>query len=221
MLVTHRMARKTKTMVCRVNSGGFTILELMIATAIFAIILLVVTTGIITFSHQYFKGVVSSRTQATTRSIMNEVAQSIQFGGNTTIGLSNSPASGICVDGKAFSYVIGQQVSVAPKAPLHQSYHGLVVGPATGDCTASSITVPKAAKLGAGQRELLGEHMRLSVLDITNTANLYKIHVRVIYGDDDLLTNTSNFDTASCAGNTAGSQFCAVSDLTTTVQKRL
>jgi hypothetical protein len=45
------------------------------------------------------------------------------------------------------------------------------------------------------------------------------VQVRVIYGDDDLLSNPTAAN-ANCKSQ-AGSQFCAVSDLTTVVVKRV
>jgi hypothetical protein len=86
--------------------------------------------------------------------------------------------------------------------------------------------VPNSSSPLAGTaRELLGPHMRLGALDITSAGSLYTVHVRVIYGDDDLLTPTvsgsTDWNSELCSGTTAGSQFCAVSDLTTTVKQRL
>ena len=95
-----------------------------------------------------------------------------------------------------------------------------------GQCSASTKPVapwPTSAAFPAAitnGRELLGNHMRLGTLDITPNGSLYTIHLRVIYGDNDLLSDTSDFSKASCVGSIPGSQFCAVSDLTTTVQKR-
>jgi hypothetical protein len=65
--------------------------------------------------------------------------------------------------------------------------------------------------------------MRLGDLTINPLGGgAYTVHVRVIYGDSDVLTspNGSDWSNVTCQGG-AGSQFCAVSDLTTTVQTRL
>jgi hypothetical protein len=206
--------------------------ELMIASMVFAVLLLVVTAGVMSFSRQYYKGIVTTKTQTAARNIMSEVAQSIQFGSNVYTDLVDpSGLAGMCVDNKLFSYMIGQQVKDrGGVAAQHQAYHGMVVdttGSACADTTLPS-TLPTNAGLATGQRELLGDNMRLGALDITNDGSTYIIHVRVIYGDDDLLspavsssTTADEWGATVCGAASRDSQYCAVSDLTTTVQKRL
>jgi prepilin-type N-terminal cleavage/methylation domain-containing protein len=66
----------------RSYSSGFTILELMIASAVFAVVLLVVAIGAISLTNSYYKGITSSDVQSVARAIMSEVSQSIQFSAN-------------------------------------------------------------------------------------------------------------------------------------------
>ncbi|HET8709294.1 MAG TPA: prepilin-type N-terminal cleavage/methylation domain-containing protein [Candidatus Saccharimonadales bacterium] len=221
-------------------TAGFTLLELMIATSVFAVILLVVTAGILSFTRQYYKGVVSSTTQTTAREIMSEITQSIQFGSNIQTDLTaGGGVEGFCVDNKLFSYKPGTQVTDnGGVAAQHQGYHALIRSQLASGCNSATapIAMPNTANLLAGQRELVGNHMRLATLKVTPLAAggpLYSVHVRVVYGDDDLLCSISKGDCSSSATSinldkpdlackgTIGSQFCAVSDLTTTVQKRL
>ena len=202
--------------------NGFTIVELMLATMVFGVILLVIAVGVVRFTSAYFKGITSSKTQGTARAIMLEAAQSIQFSKTvTTIPAAGvGGVQGVCVDNTLYSFVVSQQVTdAAPNGALHQGYHGLVVS--NGAC---SPNLPATPTLPAGSRELLGQHMRLGAFDVSAKGKLYTIRIRVIYGDDDLLTPAvsagTNWATENCAGIT-GSQFCAVSDLTTTVEQRL
>lgn len=209
----------------RRTSGGFTVLELLIATLVFSVILLVITAGVMSFTRQYYKGIVASKTQSTARAIMGEITQSLQFGRTITVFPTTSGKDGFCIDNKLFSYVTGQQVETSPVSAKHQGYHGLVVDSSGGTCSSASaalLSVPNSAALPkpATQRELLSDHMRIGQLSVTSpTPGLYEVKLRVIYGDDDLLSSTA-WATARCKGNT-GSQFCSVSELTTTVQKRL
>ena len=48
---------------------GFTVLELMIATTVFSVMLLLTTTGMIQIGKVYYKGLVTAKTQDTVRSI--------------------------------------------------------------------------------------------------------------------------------------------------------
>ncbi len=214
------------------GSKGFTMVELMIASSIFAILLLVVTAGVMSFTRQYYKGIVTTKTQTAARNIMSEIAQSIQFGSNIYTGLADpSGLEAMCVDNKLFSYQIGQQVKdKGGVTAQHQAYHGIVVDTTGSTCAETSlpIALPATAGLATGQRELLGDNMRLGALEITNDGSAYTIRVRVIYGDDDVLsptvtssTTAAGWSTTACAAESRSSQYCAVSDLTTTVQKRL
>lgn len=214
-----------------VRQTGFTILELMVATMVFAVILLVVAVGVIRFTESYYKGITSAKTQSAARAIMDEISQSIQFGKNVSFPVSAGLGT-VCVDNTLYTYKIGQQVTDSTPFLAHQSYHGLIatVG---GDCSGSvpltistALNAPATSALPSGSRELLGAHMRLSDLTVQPVGgNLYTIRVRVIYGDDDLLTppvaGSTVWANELCNGQVTGSQFCAVSDLSTTVERRL
>ena len=207
----------------RKSSQGFTVLELMISTVVFSMVLLVITAGIISFTRQYYKGVVSSKTQATSRAIMSEITQSLQFGRTVTVLPKTSGIEGFCVDNKLFSYVTGRQVEASPSGGS-QGYHGMIVDSNGGTCgpgSKSKLSVPNSsAPLPATSRELLADHMRVGYLSVEDKgAGLYAVKLRVIYGDNDLLSS-SDWKTALCKSE-SGSQFCSVSELTTTVQKRL
>jgi hypothetical protein len=66
--------------------------------------------------------------------------------------------------------------------------------------------------------------MRISKLEVLQLGNnTYTVNIRVAYGDDDLFGITGPnpvWGTIVCKDG-AGSQFCAVSDLSTTVQQRI
>jgi prepilin-type N-terminal cleavage/methylation domain-containing protein len=215
------------------HSTGFTILELLIASSVFAVIMLVVAVGVIRFTNEYYGGVTSSKTQEVARAIMAAVSQSIQFGKKVNNLSASGSVQGVCIDNTLYAFSVGQQIIDSPSSPQvskHQGYHGLVTFEGN-DCSggipsniATSLGSPGASALPAGARELLGQHMRISALTVSGSGSLYTIHVRVIYGDDDLLSPTPPpvpaWATEKC-GSQAGSQFCAVSDLTTTVERRL
>lgn len=207
------------------RTSGFTILELMVASAVFSIILLVIAAGAVSFTNSYFKGITSNKTQAAARSIMAALAQSIQFGTTVHQSTGLGGAQGLCIDNTLYTYVVGQEVAdSSPQATQHQGYHGLVETTGS-DCSGVTPVLPNTTTLPTGSRELLGQHMRLAALTITPSGALYAIRVRVVYGDDALLTPTIGSNPAwpseFCAGNQSGSQFCAISDLTTTVEQRL
>jgi Tfp pilus assembly protein PilV len=214
------------------SASGFTIIELLIATLIFTLILILLTTGVMQFTRQYYKGVVSSQTQSTARAILEDVAQAIQFNPGTVSTLTSytavpnpaGPPLGYCIGAsKRYSFALNKQVvDNSPSAALNQGYHGLVSDSVTG-CSSNTpaLGIGGATLSTPNARELVARNMRITKFSITQPAGndgLYTITVRVIYGDQDLLSG--GFPNQQCAA-TAGPSFCAVSELTTTVQKRV
>ncbi len=206
-----------------VKQRGFTIIELMIATVVFSMILLIVTACILQFSKQYYKGIIASSTQNTARNVMDDIVRSIQFDTGSVYPLTSGPGSGWCIgETKRYSYKLNQQVTDKKPFASNQGFHALVSDTTTTDCKGSGAL--DVANLSAGlsttnARELLGQHMRLAKLDIAGSNNLYTVTIRVVYGDDELLTDPT--DPGTNCKSSAGSQFCAVSQLTTTVKKRV
>lgn len=204
---------------------GFTIVELLVATLVFSLVLLVVTTGIMQIARLYYKGLTEARTQNTARAIMDTIAQSIQFNGGDVTETPDTPVPGtsyaFCVGNLQFSYRPGWQVEDSPNATVHQSWHGLVQNTVSG-CTGQSAQ--DLSLQAVNGRELIDPHMRVANLVVSSLgSNEYKIQIRLVYGDDDLLTPVGNptDPTAGCKSVRAGTQFCAVSELSTVVVKRV
>lgn len=210
----------------RLQSRGFTILELMVATMVFSIMLVLLSTIVITITRLFYKGVISIRTQQVARSISEEIGRTVQFspGNISQTAGGGTPADpiprAICVDQRGFYYVLGRKLVDSPTVPSDISRATLL----DTDCNTGITAQQFRDSTGA---ELLGKNMRLLNIDIDSVgANGYRIATRVAYGDDDLLDDPSTAGedpsgpNASCK-STAGSQFCAVSEITITVFKRL
>ncbi len=202
---------------------GFTLVEVMVATLVFSVVLIVITSAILQFTRVYYKGVTESNVQDTARTITDLISQSIQFNGGTVNTTTTTPSPGtyyaFCIGAQRYSYATGWEMASAYSASKHQIPHVLVVDNYSG-CNGS--TPPAQSLNGAVTgRELLSPNMRLARLQVTNVGtNLYKVSVRVVYGDDDLL-NGPTTATANCQSFSSGTQFCAYSDITTTVVKRV
>lgn len=205
------------------NERGFTVVELMIATMVFSLILTIVTTGVISFTMRYYKGVNSSTTQTTARSVLDTIGQAIQFGSSTvrpTLAADNY----FCAGGYSFTFDKGALYSGTGNGGIYMAPMGSVCGPQT-----------------SGGKQLLGKNMRVTALSVDlisgtgGAGSLYKINLGIAYGADDLLcsptaspgacSGTSNLASywrsdIQCRGST-GSQFCATSKLTTIVEQRI
>lgn len=199
---------------------GFTIIELMIATSVFSVVLLLCTFGLMQIGKLYYKGISSTRTQNTARSVLDSISQDIAFADNNIEviqGTTTLPGM-ICAGHHRYSYQIN--------SVLTDTNHVMILD--NQDCTTG--TTPKSlTSFGVTDQEMLGRRMRLADLQVSGTeATGYTILVKIIYGDDDLLrdgtlkSTDSTFDirNSTCFGG-AGSQFCAVSTLSTFVKKRI
>lgn len=183
----------------RLDKRGFTIIELLIATVIFSVILLIVTGAIIQFSKIYYKGTITAKTQEVARTIAEDMARSAQF-------------SHGAVDKGTRCYRFGSQKYV--HAPLNtvktQSNSVFQVG--SGSTCSGAPTDPI---------ELMGENMQLRHINVddTTTPGATTITVTVAYGESTDM-NGSGAST-SCKAILLGGQFCAVSTVTTTVTQRI
>jgi type II secretory pathway pseudopilin PulG len=215
------------------SSAGFTIVELMIATLVFSMILLVVTTGIIQFTKSYYRGANVAKTQDAARSIIDNISQSIQYG-NTNIVINNAGTPQyICAGGYKFIFTKG--IKYEGGTPVSANAGMFLVADPVGTCLVSD-------PLPSGGRQLLNRNMRLTnvaVAEVDPARGIYSVAVTVAYGDNDLLCNRtvastclptattlSNVALTSAGANVrckqqAGSEYCAVSTLSTTVKKRL
>lgn len=206
------------------KAAGFTIVELMIATMVFSVVLLIVTAGILQVARVYYKGITELNTQNTARGVMDTIAQSIQFSGGDVLPTPASPTAGVdyffCAGDAQFSYRLGWQVENELDLTKHRTWHGLVRD-TSGGCSGLSSAQNLGLETVDGS-DLLGQHMRLAklVVEPIPDTDKYRIQVRVVYGDDDLLNNPTESD-ASCKAVSAGTQFCAVSELSTVVVKRV
>jgi type II secretory pathway pseudopilin PulG len=213
------------------KAAGFTIIELMIAALVFSMVLILITYGVIRFNQAYYGGIIQTDTQNVAHTVIDNISQAIQFdGGTVTTGMKNGNWSGLCVGSQFYQYQLGKQL-VGSGPGADQTLQALVLETNVSACSGQT---PGASLNGT---ELLGEHMRLADLEVTpiGGTNLYKVYVRVVYGDDDLLcaqsvpgscsnpnsTNGATAKDAQCKYDISNPAFCAEADLSTTVQQRV
>jgi len=219
------------------EQSGFTIVELMIATLVFSIVLLVITVGVLNFTSSYYKGINSSTTQTTAQNAIDSVAQAIQFSSSGTAGTDVAPSGLFCAGSRMFLYSLGVQYQGGTPSSSNWGLY-MFPNPHTANCDTSGIGS------FAGGTELLGKGMRVANVSVTNsnpTENLWQIALTVVYGDSDLLCQSSLGGaqggcqssaqafaaTATVSGvdvgckSQIGSQFCSVAALSTVAQQRI
>lgn len=206
------------------SQQGFTIVEIMIATTILSVMLVLVTTMIIGIGKLYSKGINLNRIQDNARTINDEVSQHLQLEGTGPIPAASPDGNtlAICVGNTRYSFV--KNLRLGPNDSSH-SVHVLWRddNPNTGSCSVPnsflSTEVPQngASNPSKNGVELMGANTRITEFTITATSP-YTVQVGLVYGDDDLFTGSGM--SVTCNGG-VGSQFCATAQLTSTVAKRM
>jgi len=216
------------------NSGGFTIIELLIATAVFSIILLVAQTSFLHIGHLFYKGISITQTQDVADHIFQDINGNFQTAANVS-GSQNSSAGGYdyyCIGNSRYTYRINNEISLDSTTPDHSSTgnFGILkdVLPGSSACaTPCDDTIGNACPSGTVRLnkpvELLGDKMRVEQFNIsqsTSTSSLYNVAIVLAYGDDNTLTYSTpgDFSTVSCQGDSQNN-FCAVSSINTAVYK--
>ena len=207
------------------HEAGFTIIELLIATTVLTLILLLSTVMITNIGTLYYKGVTLSQTQDTTRSIADQVVQDIQLTGGVVSSGSKTfvttSVNALCIGTVRYSYILDRQIGTDATAPAHQIKHVLWRDTISSGalCDPANITLDPVPTTTNGT-ELIGNKSRLSVFSATPSAtntSLYTVDIGIVFGDNDLLSGTG---AATSCNSGAANQFCAVSTLSTAAIQR-
>lgn len=220
------------------EESGFTIVELMIATVVLALILLLVTVVMINIGTIFDKGVNQTNVQDSVRDIVDQLGQNLQVsdtgytGGTASMNMTGFPsAQAFCIGDQRFTYIVGYQLgAIGSKDPdgrpriAHVLWRDNPSG-APNNCPAVNLNT---AQPSPGGSELVPADSRLTFLSITQALSNgpYKVQVAEAYGDSDLLNGSTYpppYNATSphppegygttCLGTT-GEQFCATAALT-------
>lgn len=201
-------------------SAGFTIIELLIATTIFSVLLLVSATAVVQVGRTYYKGVSVTQTAQTARQILAEVSANIRL--NSTVSGLNTASGGrsyYCVGGHRYTFKLFNHVNSADHD--NSTKFGLLQDQPVGDGCGNPFDSPAIPLVNP--TELLANNMRLLNFTITPLAgagSLYSVALSVASGADDTLSDP-NSASAQCKNQPSLSQFCAVTSLSTVVYQGL
>lgn len=226
------------------HQQGFTIVELMIATTVFSVILLLVTIMIISIGRLYTKGIDQTRVQDNVRSIVDEISQQVQLTSQTSPPVvlpAIPPAAGVhtyCIGNNRYTYILNTQIGTNAAQSQHVLWRDTNLTPSS--CTPIAVLNTPNPSTGLNGVELMAPNSRLTSFSIagppTMPQGLYNISVAVAFGDDDLLCDsgtpgdcgsttpsthlTSPTGPIICKGQT-GEQFCATANAKITIAERL
>ena len=196
-------------------SSGFTIAELMIATSVFSVILLVGTAAFIELGRSYYKGITITQTQQAAKQIIDNVSANIHL--SPSVSALNTASSGrffYCIGDHRYSFILFKQVDNFDHN--NSSKFGLLADEPSGGGCGNPFDAPTVPL--ANPAEMLGNHMRLLAFSISpiGSNSAYSVKVTVASGSDDMLSDP-NSPTAQCQGTTQTAQFCAITTLSTVV----
>lgn len=226
----------------RIHQAGFTIIELMVATTVFSFVLLICTYGIIKVGNDYYKGITEARTQENARDTIDRITQDIQFSGGAVVPIgANGASRGFCIGEHRYSFLLDKQLVNSLSPGPDQAKHVMIVDSPSSACATNSpldvaalpqfLNDPAIMPALQSPEELASLNVRIKPYATTmigtpiyedliwsqpGSTGVYTVGFKFVYGDDDFLTPTHE----GCAGG-AGIQFCAVSTLLSTVQKRI
>lgn len=200
------------------NQQGFTIVELMIATVIFSMVLLICGYAIIHVGRMYYKGMITNRTQDVARKVIDDVVSTIQFGTGDPSAFVRHVTDGsreaYCFGGVRYTFDRTLSLGNAGNQLRHVLWKDRV---GTGECVPVDLTLATPSNTGV---EMLGENMRLPEFTVSSTDHIvWSVRIRVSYGDSPELFEDANYQV--CKGTNAGGQFCAVSEFNTTTTRRV
>ena len=188
------------------HASGFTIIELLIASAIFTVVMLIVTVAVIFVSQTYIRGEISSQVQDTARNILTAIANNIEFTVSSptviqlTSDLPNEPYTNtdefyFCIGSNVYTYTLDRELlpNSTSLSGEYSKYALVESNESGGSC------IPSTAIGGSQQgRELLSAHERLGQLAVQRLSTAtYSISVTVAYGDNYVLNDNSGGSSTS------------------------
>lgn len=221
------------------NQKGFTILELIIASTVFGVMLLLASAGIIQIGKIYYKGIVVNRTQEAVRVVVDDISRNYQtkptganpystsdsFGGGN--GGPGSPRA-VCIGQTRYTYQTGMVVKPGTFALWTDQ---IKLG---ADCTAPNLNgVPANMVPGddnsesesdyakAYRKEMLANNMRLSQFSLPMPVNnMQEVYVRIVYAPEEDVLKNATPGSEECISTETGGQFCAIATLGSFVKAR-
>jgi prepilin-type N-terminal cleavage/methylation domain-containing protein len=234
----------------RSNNQGFTIVELMIATAILGLILLLVTSVMISIGDLFYKGVSLTRTQNNARTITDQVAEDLKYNNQFSYGYGSEilgsgsntdtvQVSAYCIGSVRYSFVTGYMIgsgsgnyTYEPSSNIPETPDVIIRDYSSGSVSVSDLVQPYTG--GCDPINVTALHLNLATTDpdatelIASDSRLASFSITgsgpyTIYVDVAYgYSNLLNLvhTPATCVGG-AGDDFCGTANLQTTVVQSL
>jgi prepilin-type N-terminal cleavage/methylation domain-containing protein len=216
---------------------GFTVIELLIATAVFSLVLIIFLTALIRISQLFYKGVTLSNTQEATRNVIQTISDDLQFFNVPP----NVHSDYFCIGDHRYSF--NKNVQVGSGDPNDFG----IIREISSVCKAWQLPTPPVSPPPpiqspdlAKAEKLLDPGMQLNDLVIKEINGGVQVKILVVYYGSDkgvFESNTAgyindpndpNYNTqgaykapdAQCTGLSLSSQFCATAEYQTTILQK-
>lgn len=192
------------------GSRGFTLVELLLAMALFSFMLAILSLGFLQIGKIYQSGVASRSTQQTARAVMEDVAREVRGATAILVPVDSSTDNELCL--QANSQVIRYQ---------RGSDDSLTKAIYNGDCTG---TIPNGAvKFNLVDPSSNNNHglraqsfVTKPIKDAANANGSVEVSLVVSTSQENDLVDANG----GCKAGVTGSQFCSSTSLTNTVSIR-
>jgi prepilin-type N-terminal cleavage/methylation domain-containing protein len=213
---------------------GFTIIELLISTTLFSIVLVGALSAFLHIGQMYYKGISVKDTYEATQRIMDNVESDVRISKNATCdgnGTQNCPATGqtdvhyFCIGQQRYTYLLSSTTAykIQPSdisSPNLSIVRGVIKDTING--------CPPPSVIGTSAVQLLGLNMQLNDLNFYCVNDACHIHLHVVYygGSDQVFASSTNPNLPNkalldkdnfCNGGLMSTNFCAVSDVSSVV----
>jgi prepilin-type N-terminal cleavage/methylation domain-containing protein len=208
------------------RQAGFTIVELMIATTVLAVILLLVTVMMTNIGNLYYRGVNQSRLQDDVRTVTGQISQNLELNDEIVSSANVANAYGTtttmyayCVGDTRYSYVLNLQIGTGSA----QSKHVLWRDSYTKACAPIDLALAQpesGTNAGTNGIELVAPNSLLTAFSISSSSP-FTISMGMAYGTTGTNGVLNLTGISSTCKNGKGDDFCATASLTTTVVQRI
>lgn len=225
--------RFTRINFSKKSLGGFTIIELLIATAVFSIVLMAAVVGFLEIGRLYYKGIATNAVQSTTKQVLDRISADFQnssaFSGIILPSPPTNSYTYFCVGGVRYTLNFDKQLDISATPNYSPTGNFGILRdelPGANACAPPCDTGCLLAQTAfINPQELLANNMRLNALSATpvnSPSQLYNITIRLLSGGDSSLTKVNpglllTGTNARCDATLKVSQYCAQSYMSNVV----
>jgi prepilin-type N-terminal cleavage/methylation domain-containing protein len=197
--------------------SGFTLVELLLALALFSFVLIISTASFIQINRLYHRTNTTAQTQTLSRRLINEISRSVRLAPkNAAIetAIDGTGADFICIGDTVYEFRLNTETTGTTNAIARYEH----LQPT---CSNYPVSPPPPDSVSLLDNGFYLRDILLQPVD--NNGEAFRISITVSHGDDSTLEGGAGAGAATrcAAGSAPGSQFCAVSTLQTTVYRRL